>query len=252
MHAANVAFLFVLVLAAGFFANNAQRLVRFLHIGHDENRTDHPLTRVKNVLTIGIAQTKILRDPVAGAMHAMVFWGFLVLTLGTVEILVQGVVGRERFSYGMLLPAPLHAAYLLSQEAFAVLVLGAVGFLLYRRLVIKPKRLQGDNLEHWDALVVLSIIAALMLTLVLNGAFETRFEPESVSPARLGLPHLRLPRGMDARRGRGARATAVSWWSHAALILGFLNYLPYSKHLHVIVSLPNTFSPTRAGRGRRG
>jgi Fe-S oxidoreductase len=251
MHAANVAFLFVLVLAAGFFANNAQRLVRFLHIGHDENRTDHPLTRVKNVLTIGIAQTKILRDPVAGAMHAMVFWGFLVLTLGTVEILVQGVVGRERFSYGMLLPAPLHAAYLLSQEAFAVLVLGAVAFLLYRRLVIKPKRLQGDNLEHWDALVVLSIIAALMLTLVLNGAFETRFEPESVSPARLVSRISGFLVGWIPAEA-AERAHAVSWWSHAALILGFLNYLPYSKHLHVITSLPNTFFSNTSGPGQKG
>ncbi len=251
MHAANVAFLFVLVLAAGFFAYNAQRLVRFLRVGLDEDRTDHPLTRVKNVLTIGIAQTKILRDPIAGAMHASVFWGFMVLTIGTVEILVQGVVGRERFSYASILPRPVYYAYLLSQEAFALLVLGAVAFLLYRRLVIKPKRLQGDNLEHWDALLVLSIIAALMLTLVLNGAFESRFEREAFAPVRL------VSRAVGAAFGwlpapAAEAAHAITWWTHAALILGFLNYLPYSKHLHVITSLPNTFFSNTSGPGKKG
>ena len=251
MHAANVAFLVLLVLAAGFFAHNAQRLVRFLNVGFDENRTDHPLTRVKNVLTIGIAQTKILRDPIAGAMHASVFWGFMVLTLGTIEILVQGVVGRERFSYGSVLPRPVYYAYLLSQEAFALLVLGAVAYLLYRRLVIKPKRLQGDNLEHWDALLVLGIIASLMLTLVLNGAFESRFEAEAVAPVRL------VSRAAGALFGwltpeAAQSAHTVSWWTHAALILGFLNYLPYSKHLHVITSLPNTFFSNTSGPGQKG
>ena len=251
MHAANVAFLVLLVLAAGFFAHNAQRLVRFLNVGFDEDRTDRPLTRVKNVLTIGIAQTKILRDPIAGAMHASVFWGFMVLTLGTIEILVQGVVGRERFSYGSVLPRPVYYAYLLSQEAFALLVLGAVAYLLYRRLVIKPKRLQGDNLEHWDALLVLGIIASLMLTLVLNGAFESRFEAEAVAPVRL------VSRAAGALFGwltpeAAQSAHAVSWWTHAALILGFLNYLPYSKHLHVITSLPNTFFSNTSGPGQKG
>ena len=251
MHAANVAFLVLLVLAAGFFAHNAQRLVRFLNVGFDEDRTDHPLTRVKNVLTIGIAQTKILRDPVAGAMHASVFWGFMVLTLGTIEILVQGVVGRERFSYASVLPRPVYYAYLLSQEAFALLVLGAVAYLLYRRLVIKPKRLQGDNLEHWDALLVLGIIASLMLTLVLNGAFESRFEAEAVAPVRL------VSRAAGALFGwltpeAAQSAHTVSWWTHAALILGFLNYLPYSKHLHVITSLPNTFFSNTSGPGQKG
>src|SRR6476620_9920569 len=84
---ANVVFLIVLVLAAGFFSFNVQRLVRYLGVGHAEDRTDHPGTRLRNVLTIGIAQARILRDPIAGALHAMVFWGFLVITVGTIEIL---------------------------------------------------------------------------------------------------------------------------------------------------------------------
>ena len=102
MTAQNVVFLFVLVLGAGFFALNVQRLVSYLQIGFAEDRTDHPLVRLKNVLVIGIAQKKIFRDPVAGPMHALIFWGFMVLTAGTVEILIAGVF--PSFSFASFLP----------------------------------------------------------------------------------------------------------------------------------------------------
>ena len=88
MTAQNAVFLFVLVIATGFFALNVQRLVSYLNLGYAEDRSDHPLTRIRNVLAIGIAQKKIFRDPVAGPMHALIFWGFMVLTAGTVEILI--------------------------------------------------------------------------------------------------------------------------------------------------------------------
>jgi Fe-S oxidoreductase len=246
---ANVVFLVILVLAAGFFAYNAQRLVRYLGVGHDEDRTDHPLARVRNVLTIGIAQTKILRDPVAGAMHATVFWGFLVITLGTVEILVQGVV--PTFSYARILPDPLYAAYLLSQEAFALFVLGAVSLLLFRRLVVKPKRLQGDNVHSGDAIFILSMIAALMLSLLLAFGFEMVAAAHAPSAARPITSGVAAGfRWVDAEPAY--TASRVFWWAHALLVLVFLNYLPYSKHLHVAASLFNVFFSNTSGPGQKG
>src|SRR5206468_4351371 len=170
MTAQNAVFLFVLVLGAGFFALNVQRLVSYLQLGYAENRTDHPLTRLKNVFEIGIAQKKIFRDPVAGPMHALIFWGFMVLTAGTVEILIAGVL--PRVSHALFLPRPLYAAYSASQDVFALLAIGAVGFALYRRLVLHPKRLEGDNLEHTDALIILSMIMGLMITLLLFTALQ--------------------------------------------------------------------------------
>src|SRR5215212_813347 len=126
MTSQNVVFLFVLVLGAGFFALNVQRLVSYLGLGYSENRTDHPLTRIRNVLEIGIAQKKIFRDPVAGPMHALIFWGFMVLTAGTVEILIQGVFSN--FSFALILPRPLYQLYGLSQDGFAALVIAAIAF----------------------------------------------------------------------------------------------------------------------------
>ena len=243
-------FLLVLTLAAGFFALNVQRLVSYLRLGVAEGRTDHPLTRIRNVLEIGIAQKKILRDPVAGPMHALIFWGFMVLTAGTVEILIAGVF--PAFSYARLLPGPLYAAYSASQDAFAGLVILAVGFALYRRLVVHPRRLQGDNLEHTDALIILSLIMGLMVTLILSTGFLLAAHPEAFGPEKMLSRPLSIVVAHLVSPGAAMVAFHVFWWAHAILILSFLNYLPYSKHLHVATSLINVYFSNTSGPGQKG
>jgi Fe-S oxidoreductase/nitrate reductase gamma subunit len=247
--AQNVAFLFVLVAALGFFAYNAQRLVRYLNIGLPEDRTNDPWTRLRNVIVIGIGQSKILRDPVAGALHAAVFWGFIVITVGTAEVLAQGVI--PAFGFEGLLPGPLYGLFLLSQELFAGLVLAAVAVLLYRRLVVKPKRLQGDNVHSGDAIFILSMIAALMVTLIVTAAFQRVVEPRHMMAVQPFSAPVAAAFAWVSPGTAGAIATA-SWWAHAVLVLVFLNYLPYSKHLHVITSLPNTFFSNTSGPGQVG
>src|SRR5215207_4823628 len=210
MTAGSTVFLFVLVLAAAFFSLNVQRLVSYLRLGYDEDRTDHPLTRLKNVLVIGIAQKKIFRDPIAGPMHALIFWGFMVLTAGTVEILIAGVF--PRFSFALILPDALYRVYSLSQDVFAGLVILAVGFALYRRLVLHPKRLEGDNLEHTDALIILSMIMGLMVTLILTTGFElvgdpTRFGNEKVISRPLSMIFGRVFSPEAAHTGY-----TIFWW----------------------------------------
>jgi Fe-S oxidoreductase len=250
MTAQNAAFLLVLVLAAGFFALNVQRLVSYLQLGYAEGRTDHPLTRLKNVLEIGIAQKKIFRDPVAGPMHALIFWGFMVLTAGTVEILIAGVF--PRFSFALFLPDPLYAAYAASQDVFAVLVIAAVAFALYRRIVLHPKRLEGDNLEHTDALIILSMIMGLMVTLLLFTALLLVVQPQAFGPEKLVSRPMAMVLGRVISPGAATMGFHVFWWAHALLILVFLNYLPYSKHLHVVTSLINVFFSNTSGPGQKG
>jgi len=248
MAASNAFFAFVLTLSAGFFALNVQRLVRYMSLGQPEDRTDHPFERLKNVLTIGIAQTKIFRDPVAGTMHAFIFWGFMVLTAGTVEILIQGVFSG--FSYALLLPKPLYQLYGLSQDGFAGLVIVAIGFAFYRRLVLHPKRLEGDKLEHTDALIILSMIGGLMVTLLLTNACQFVLDPSSIGPEKI------ISRQIGGVIGvldpSPLFLVKVFWWMHALLILTFLNYLPYSKHLHVATSLINVYLSNTSGPGQKG
>src|SRR5215212_4794260 len=182
MSASNVVFLFILTAAAGFFALNVQRLVRYMQVGLAEDRTGEPFTRLKNVLTIGIAQTKIFRDPIAGIMHATIFWGFMVLTAGTVEILIQGA--WPGFSYERILWHPLYVLYSASQDGFALLVLGAIAFAYYRRLVLHPRRLEGDHLEHMDAYIILGMIGGLMVTLLIGSGLLHQWQPGAVGPEK--------------------------------------------------------------------
>jgi Fe-S oxidoreductase len=246
MAPANIALLFILVIAVACFSYSAQRLYRFLRIGKDEARWNDIGRRAWNLLSIGIAQRKILRDPVAGPLHALVFWGFVVLTAGSIEILAAGVFPSLAFENW--LPSGPYGLFVLSQEVFAIFVLVAVSVLLYRRIVVKPARLQGDNVHSGDAILILSMIAGLMITLILSSAFDRVLEPrlpliaQPVSgPVAMAFDWMSPEAAQTARDG--------NWWAHALLILVFLNYLPYSKHLHVIVSLPNTFLANTSGPG---
>lgn len=248
MSGSNLLFAFILTLGAGFFALNVQRLVSYMRIALPDNRTNDPFVRLWNVARIGIAQAKIFRDPVAGSMHATIFWGFMVLTAGTVEILIQGVFSH--FSYELILPKPIYILYSLSQDGFALLVLGAIGFAFFRRLVLHPKRLEGDHLEHTDALIILSMIGGLMLTLLLANAFQFVIDPNTVGPEKF------ISRGIGMAvaplSAYAPRLQHFFWWTHALLILTFLNYLPYSKHLHVATSLINVYFSNTSGPGQKG
>lgn len=249
MSVERLVFVMVVAVAAGYFSLNVQRLVRFLRRGTADPRLDHPWRRAGNVLRIGIAQSKILRDPVAGPMHAGIFWGFLVLTAGTVELILQGIV--PGFSYERLLPGPVYAVYSFSQDAFAVIVLAAVAFAFFRRLVLHPRRLDGDRTHHGDAYFILGMIGALMVTLLAMYAFLGVADPAVLGPERV------VSRPLAALFAGTPTATAAAlahgfWWAHVVLVLVFLNYLPYSKHLHVVTSLINVFFSNTAGPAPKG
>lgn len=248
MSGENVVFILVVLAATGLFAYNVQRLVSYLRIARPDPRWDHPIARLGNVLTIAIFQKKIFRDSIAGPMHALIFWGFIVLTAGTVELIVHGMV--PAFSYAFL-PPSVYRAYSASQDLFGILVLGAVSFALYRRLVIHPKRLQGDGTHQGDAILILSMIGGLMVTMFLANAFEIVLHPGAMAEdkfASRALAGVLAPTPHDLAYA----FQHTFWWMHALLVLVFLNYLPYSKHLHVITSIPNVFFSNANGPMPKG
>lgn len=222
MTTANGVFLGVVILAVGFFAYNALRLFGYLRVGRlDDDRWNDVPARIVNFLRIGIFQEKIFRDSVAGPMHAAIFWGFLVLGAGTTELIVAGII--PGFTFADHLPRWLYWFYAVNQNVWAGLVLAAVAFALFRRLTKRVRRLLGRETHPNDPLLILSWIGMLMVTMLLEAA--------------PGIP---------------AVWQQVFWWAHALLVLGFLNYLPYSKHLHVVVSLPNTYLANTSGPGTVG
>ncbi len=239
----------VLAVAVGFFSYNVQRLIGYLRIGRlDDSRWGNFPERFWNFLRIGIFQEKIFRDSVAGPMHAAIFWGFCILGAGTLEAILEGVI--PHFSYNLLFIEPVYKFYALNQDVWGALVLAAVAFALFRRLTKRVKRLLGAETHPNDPLLILSWIGALMVTMFLAGAFLDVGYP--------GEPVVRpitfaVSRAFTWMNPVTAQALAEDfWWMHVLLVLGFLNYLPFSKHLHVVASLPNVYLSNTNGPGQVG
>ncbi len=251
MSAGHVLFTIIFVCALGFFAANIQRLIGELRLGRtDDSRWNDLPTRFGNFLRIGIFQEKIFRDSIAGPMHAAIFWGFCILTLGTIEFLLGGVI--PGFSVQPYLLAPVYAFFALNQDLWAALVIGAVGMALFRRLTKRVQRLEGAETHPNDPLLILSWIAALMITMFAYEAFEMVAHPETMTPMLRPISYGVAMAFSWMSPGAASMAHDVAWWAHGLLVLGFLNYLPYSKHLHVVASLPNVFLSNTSGPGQKG
>src|ERR1051325_1093768 len=135
-------FLVLLLASISFFVLNARRLIRTLAIGKADNRTDRPLDRLKNVLIVAFGQSKLLREPVAGVMHFFIFWGFVILLLAILETVGEGFSTGFTFSF----LGPLYPPLVFLQELLGLLVACSVLFALFRRYVLKPKRLEAGLL----------------------------------------------------------------------------------------------------------
>ncbi len=251
MTASNGLFALIIVVAVAFFAYNVQRLVGYLRIGRlDDSRWDHILRRLGNFIEIGIFQEKIFRDSVAGPMHAAIFWGFCVLSAGTVEFLGAGVV--PGFTFAHYLPQPAYRFFMANQDLWGALVIAAVAFALFRRLTKRIKRLQGAETHPNDPLFILAWIGVLMVTMFTTEAFHMVAHPEAATPFYRPISFA-VAQGLAwVPVGAADALHTLSWWAHGLLVLGFLNYLPYSKHLHVVASLPNVFLSNTSGPGQVG
>ena len=243
----HLAFTVVMAGAFGFFAFSAWRLIKLFQVGKADPRLKDVVAQAKRLAVVGLGQKKLFRDPVAGPMHAGIFWGFCVITIGTLEMMAKGIHPALNLSF----LGPLYGVILLGQDLFALLVLCMILFAVYRRLVVKPDRLASvARSAKLDALFILTLIFTLMVSLfgvegAARAAGEAHF-PAWVQPVSavvgLGLA------GLDLE----ALSTfyTTSWWIHMLVVLAFLNFLPYSKHFHVIGSLPNVFLSSTQHHGK--
>ena len=195
--------------------------------------------RVGGLIRYAFIQTRMFRDPRAGLMHAGIFWGFILLTVGTLNIVTGGVVQA-------VLEAPagglLWAAVTATQNIVAVGVLGAIAWAFERRLISRPARLTYNG----DALTILAMIGGLVAAELFAQVVESaRY---GAIPGALVANVLAAPlRGIDP--GILVAAFAVLWWTHMAIVAAFLVYLPWSKHLHIATSFFNIFFRKLAPRG---
>lgn len=237
----SVVFALVLLSALSFFTLNVRRLIGYLDLGRKENRWDHPGKRLGNVLNIAFGQTKLLREPFAGILHVLIFWGFVILLAAVLESIGEGLI--QGFSFDFL--GPLYSPLVFLEDLFGMCVFIAVVVSLYRRLFAPPKRLMVAGHSKWDAILILAMILVVMVTMFGQNASRMMMPGGQVNEARFVSAAL-------APLFDGGSADVwylLFFWGHMLVVLAFLNYLPYSKHLHVLSSVPNVYFSNLGPKG---
>lgn len=231
MTLSNLIFVVVFAAALVFFSYNLMRLRSYLLLGRAENRSGSAGKRLIKVLGVAIGQSKLLREPAAGLMHAFIFWGFLALLSAVVEAMVQGFY--TPFSLTVL--GGFSKVIFVTQDFFGVLVVIGVFWALLRRYVTHPKRLEGDGHSNADATVILLLILLVIISMFgVNAARQLMYPAESEYFKFNFIAAYIAPMLTP-------NAYPFFWWFHTLIILSFMNYLPYSKHLHIITSIPNVY-----------
>ena len=199
--------------------------------------------RILLTINVALAQSKMFRKPFSGIMHALVFWGFLVILIGSIEMVIDGLTGIER---SLKFMGVFYDLLMASGDVFALIVAIAIIVFIGRRLFIHVKRFEGiemNRVSHIDAKVALSLILLLMLTLLGINTSYVAHQTAMNLPIYGFFPVSNHLTGLVSGLSQHAQHLhhEVHWWAHILLIFFFANLLPYSKHFHVFMSVPNVF-----------
>lgn len=241
----NIFFAIILCIGIGYFVMNIKKIIRNIKLGTKIDRTDNPKLRWQQMARIALGQSKMVKRPVAGFLHILVYAGFIIINIEVLEIIIDGLFGTHRvFSF----LGTFYNILIASFEILALLVLVSVIVFWARRNVIKLKRFISNDLKGWaksDANYILYFEMILMtLFLVMNASdyhlqlmnYSHYNEAGSFPISQFIQP---IFNGMAQEKVYVIERTC--WWLHIAGILVFLNYLYFSKHLHILLAFPNTY-----------
>lgn len=240
-----VIFLLLLVAGFGFFAKNIKKLIRNIKLGRDIDRTDNPKERWKNMIRVALGQSKMVKRPIPAILHIFVYVGFVIINIEMLEIIIDGLFGTHRvFSF-------LGAGYnflIGFFEVLAFLVIFGVVVFYIRRNIIKLKRFNQPEMEGWakrDANNIIYIETTLMCLFLIMNAADSYLQSIGYSHYVLAgafpISNLISPIFEGVNPATVAIIERVCWWGHIIGVMLFMNYLYYSKHLHIFLAFPNTY-----------
>lgn len=247
--------IFVLLAIAGtaFFAYNARKVIRNIKLGKAVDRTDQPQKRLMTMLKVAFGQTKMAARPIPFLLHLVVYLGFVIINLEVIEIIIDGAFGTHRVF------ASLGGFYNFLIGSFELLAAGvwlACVIFLIRRNILKLKRFSGVEMKSWpksDANYILITEILLMSAFLFMNAADaklqalgaTHYTAAGAFPISAWLQAL-LPNQVSTL----IFIERFCWWFHIVGIFGFLNYLPYSKHFHIMLAFPNTYFSNLEAKGK--
>lgn len=233
-----IIFILVLMITLGVFAYSANRILKFFRL-----TKAFPVSnwgeRIRVMMKVAIGQTKIFQLPVIGLVHALVFWGFMVITLGSIEMVIDGITGMHR----SMAPTGLFYHFVMaSGDIMAYVIMVSILIFVFRRIFMTIKRFYGIEMQpksKIDALIALGIIFFLMVSLAgINLTYVAMHPTDYYGTFPISAKLYPLLFGSVTNLHF---LHELSWWSHILLIFAFANILPYSKHFHVFTSVPNVF-----------
>jgi len=261
-----ILFLLVLAAAVGLFAWQIRRIRGNIFLGRPEDRNDHPAERLRQMALVAMGQSKMFKRITPAVMHLILYVSFIVINIEVLEIIVDGLSGQHRF-FGQH-TGPVYDGIMYINEWLAVLVIVSCVALLWRRQVMKVKRLQGPemaeskglitrrNYSHLDANIILWTEIVLMLALLAFNIADIQLHAlgqgslaalPGVYPVSQWLADLQI---FGTNPDTLHLIERAGWWGHIVGILAFLNYLPISKHFHILVSFPNVYYSSLAPQGK--
>jgi len=239
-----ILFIAITIAACAFFSFNLKKVIRNIKLGKNTDRSDQPAKRLKTMLKVALGQTKMVVRPIPAALHFIVYVGFVIINIEVLEIMIDGIFGTHRIFGG------LGSVYNFLIGSFEILAIGvwlACAVFLIRRNIIKLKRFMGRELNGWpksDANYILFTEILLMTAFLFMNAADAKLQTLGAHHyVNAGsFPVSRFLQGLlpDSESGLIAIERGC-WWFHIIGILAFLNYLPYSKHFHILFAFPNTY-----------
>ena len=243
----SIIFAIILVLGFGFFTINIRKIIRNIKLGQDINRSDNPKSRWKNMAMIALGQSKMVKRPIAGVLHVIVYIGFVIINIELLEIIIDGLFGTHRvFSF----LGTFYNILIGSFEILAFLVLVAVLVFYARRNSIKLKRFVHSDLKGWpksDANYILYFEIVLMSLFLLMNAADLHLQNITggfghySQVGSFPISQFIAPLFNGLSESVVMMIERAVWWMHIIGILIFLNYLYFSKHLHILLAFPNTY-----------
>ena len=243
----NILFAILLVIGFGYFYINIKKIIRNINLGLDVNRSDNPKLRWTNMAMIALGQSKMVKRPVAGILHIIVYAGFIIINIELLEIIIDGLFGTHRIF------APIGLIYdvlIASFETLALLVLIAVFAFWTRRNIIKLKRFANKDLNGFpkkDANYILYFEVVLMSLFLLMNASDLHLQnipggfSHFIKAGSFPVSQFIEPLFNGVSSELVMLLNELFWWLHIVGILIFMNYLYFSKHLHILLAFPNTY-----------
>ncbi len=254
----NIIFAIVLFVGVGFFAKNVKKIIRNIKLGQDVNRTDNAAARWKNMALIALGQKKMFTRPIPAILHFALYAAFIITQIELLEIIIDGFFGTHRFFKESL--GGFYTFLISFIEILSLLALTATVAFLSRRNLLKLPRFNKAEMLGWptkDANLIL-IMELVLVTCIftMNGTDEVLYSLGKSHFEGTGSFNFTVSQHLGPALFGGMSEGAlhilerVGWWGHLLMVIAFLNYLYFSKHLHIILAFPNTYFADLNAKGK--